>query len=1164
MARLILSISDRRAHTASSYRSWMVAQRRIFHLLIAFALAAGSVANEAASPASAVESPGAPDTEELLYSTEGNRLRRYDVDTIGTASLAEDILVERASQDPDGRDINGEICFIPDGSGRFVAGEDTGQPNPPAGWGVFSADGTQVDKLTATYFTTNPEPHGCEFAPDGTLFTSEVGSQAFGTNDGQLIMWFEGLDSFCKLATDLGTAGGVAVDAAGRVYVAQSSGLTIERFSPPFPTSPDSTGGCGATDSTGAPAADAVQRETFAAAGDGMLTFSGIAMAPNGNVYASSVLTGRIAEYDLNGNLVRLLLAPEQSVPPITTGHPQGLAVGGDGTLYYADLDLVGTLPNVGPGPDGRVWRITFDSDGAPRAPEVVRDGLSFPDGVAIAPGNLETPDTQVPDWPTLAGGADRRFFNPHESWLTPSTAGNLVEKWRFEADAVVTASPSIAPVEMPGGVTRRVVFVSSWDGFIYAIDFDSGDEIWRHAWEDQPGSSFPAAGSATVTDVDGERIVLIGAGEILYAIEAATGTERWRFTAGTGCRDPQTGEPPGLCGFSGERNQIESTPLVTGGTAYVGMDVNDVATGKGGFFAIDVRDGTLTWYFDVETGATCRPDPSDEIRRFDGYHSTAELGLPINFFETRSGCDHDRAPTGCGNIWSSAAHDPGRRMLYFGTSNCDTDDDPNTPAPGPTMPPYDEALVAIGADGVPAWRWRPREVDPDDLAFGAVPNLFTIDVDGVETDVVGIGGKDGTYYVVDRDGHNERNGVSWDDADPSALPYWSKNVVPGGAIGGIIATASVDQDARRVMFSTAPGEDVLAPQRPTVHALDIDTGDVIWQNDEAASFPEGDASYGPTSAVPGVAIVGSVISPHLRLYDSTSGELLFDEVIGQPGTFSGIASGSAVIDGTLVVGAGIGSRTSSGSSPGDFAANTPSAVIALCVPESPGCAPAEVPAIVPGVGEVIEGDAGTAAVRVPVTAGFASDRRIEAQWRVLDVPTGVFDDVVEASGTFVLEPGETDGFVEIEVVGDALDEDDQLVWVGFHSPINATIGGFFGLGAVRIIDDDEPPRAWLGVGVATEGPGASVEIPVRLSTPSGRDVAIDWTTRDWTARAGSDYVAVDTTTVISAGDTEATLTIELVDDDRFEFPELFGVAASSMNADLLTRHTLALILDDD
>jgi hypothetical protein len=38
-----------------------------------------------------------PDPGLLLYATEGNRLRRFDVDTVGTASQLEDVLVEQAS-----------------------------------------------------------------------------------------------------------------------------------------------------------------------------------------------------------------------------------------------------------------------------------------------------------------------------------------------------------------------------------------------------------------------------------------------------------------------------------------------------------------------------------------------------------------------------------------------------------------------------------------------------------------------------------------------------------------------------------------------------------------------------------------------------------------------------------------------------------------------------------------------------------------------------------------------------------------------------------------------------------------------------------------------------------------------------------------------------------
>ena len=51
-----------------------------------------------------------PDPQVLIYNTEGNRLRRYDVDTIDTG-LVEDVLQPSASDDPvNGRDSNGAIC----------------------------------------------------------------------------------------------------------------------------------------------------------------------------------------------------------------------------------------------------------------------------------------------------------------------------------------------------------------------------------------------------------------------------------------------------------------------------------------------------------------------------------------------------------------------------------------------------------------------------------------------------------------------------------------------------------------------------------------------------------------------------------------------------------------------------------------------------------------------------------------------------------------------------------------------------------------------------------------------------------------------------------------------------------------------------------------------
>lgn len=347
---------------------------------------------------------------QLLYASEGNRLRRFDIDSIRSGALVEDILIERASLG--GLDINGQICPLPGGNGGFVAGEDTGQPDVPPGFGVFDAAGRRIGKLTPTFqtelpgATSNDEPFGCAFDASGRLFTSDVGNQAFGTGNGQLLLWFPPFDrfpgapgtfpnaerstNFCKLAIDIPTAGAVATDPEGRVYVTSARGARVDRLRPPFPTSADASGGCGGRDALGSPVADAVQRETFI---EGARTFSGIVRSPAGGWFVSAVFNGVIEEYDPNGILLRTIVAPEpgETALPLSVGHPQGLAVDCAGDLYYADLALrIGSGGGIGPGPNGTVRRVPFDICGVPGPPQIVRDGLAFPDGLGVLPGDLE------------------------------------------------------------------------------------------------------------------------------------------------------------------------------------------------------------------------------------------------------------------------------------------------------------------------------------------------------------------------------------------------------------------------------------------------------------------------------------------------------------------------------------------------------------------------------------------------------------------------------------------------------------------------------------------------------------------------------------------------------------------------------------------------------
>lgn len=315
---------------------------------------------------------------ERLLSPENNRLNVYDLETMEKTTL-----IPSAADDPAaGRDINGQVCLLPGHRGRFIAGEDTGQPNPPAGWGVFTRHGKQVDRLVATYLASYPDPFGCAFDRRGRLFTTEIGDEVPGGNNGQLIVWFPPrFDHFCKIAVDLSLPSSVAVDPEGRVYVAETGGLRVTRFLPPFPRA---HGRCTAQDPLGSPMVEHVTRETFIADPAHVLTPSGIVRTPAGHWYVASVFTGTIAEYDGEGNYVRTVLAG--TPPPSPFGNPQGLALDSRGNLYYADLALVPVGNSFGPDPTaGTVRKIAFDAAGNAVLPPVIIDsGLAFPDGLGI------------------------------------------------------------------------------------------------------------------------------------------------------------------------------------------------------------------------------------------------------------------------------------------------------------------------------------------------------------------------------------------------------------------------------------------------------------------------------------------------------------------------------------------------------------------------------------------------------------------------------------------------------------------------------------------------------------------------------------------------------------------------------------------------------------
>ncbi len=247
--------------------------------------------------------------------------------------------------------------------------------------------------------------------------------------------------------------------------------------------------------------------------------------------------------------------------------------------------------------------------------------------------------------------------------------------------------------------------------------------------------------------------------------------------------------------------------------------------------------------------------------------------------------------------------------------------------------------------------------------------------------------------------------------------------------------------------------------------------------------------------------------------------------------------------------------------------------------------APADLPIVSAGGGGVLEGDAGTVDLLIPVTLSEPSASTVTVQWETLpgEAPT---DDVdyQTAGGTVTFLPGETAHTVAVPVIGDTIDEPGQL-WgadwlaIGLMSMSGAELGAgdFAGLGFGLIVDDDPAPTVSIASAVVQEGDVGTVELvlPVSLSGASESTVTVDWATASGAEpTAGIDYEAGTGTVTFLPGETQQTVVVTVYGDTIDEPGQLWGaewlgVVLSNPDKAVLGSGPFAglgfgLILDDD
>ena len=162
---------------------------------------------------------------------------------------------------------------------------------------------------------------------------------------------------------------------------------------------------------------------------------------------------------------------------------------------------------------------------------------------------------------------------------------------------------------------------------------------------------------------------------------------------------------------------------------------------------------------------------------------------------------------------------------------------------------------------------------------------------------------------------------------------------------------------------------------------------------------------------------------------------------------------------------------------------------------------------------------------------------------------------------TVSFAPGETTKRVVVPITGDGLAEGDETFVVNLVSAVGAMLADFQALGT--ILDEEGPPT--ISVTNAHVQEVGAATFTVSLSAPAAQAVTVKAATADSGAAAGSDYVAVPSTTLTFApGETAKTVAVTIVADTATEGDETFAMNLSAPVAAVLADgQGVGTIVDD-
>ena len=428
-------------------------------------------------------------------------------------------------------------------------------------------------------------------------------------------------------------------------------------------------------------------------------------------------------------------------------------------------------------------------------------------------------------------------------SLINNLNVSSLTTKWVFTTGGSVSATPAVAD---------GVVYFPDWAGNLYAVDGNTGKQIWSRQISSYDGVS--GAISRVTPAVVGNELIFgdnLGdqgphQGANLIAVNRLTGNLLWITQVDPHAAAIITGSAVVYkCvvyqGISSDEEQYATSATYT------------CCTFRGSVVAANALSGKVIWQtYDL-------PDNKGAATQYSG-----------------------------NGIWQTPVIDSARGLLYIGTGNnysvpanvsacradnpasatCDAADD------------YFDAVMALDLrTGAVKWAKTLQGYDVWTVSC-AVPNGGNPCPypPGEDWDFGGAGGNLLPTMV----GFGQKSGVyrALNPADGSIL--WDTSVGPGGSLGGIQWGTATDgqriymaiTNNNNVSYTLASGQTI---NWGSWSALDTATGKILWQTADPSN---GAWDMGAVSVANGVMFAGS-LDGHMYALDAATGKVLWSFLTG-------------------------------------------------------------------------------------------------------------------------------------------------------------------------------------------------------------------------------------------------------------------------------------------